>query len=211
MLGHPLDANSRGQYFSFLVQLSWITFPSHQFPVSSSVIGCVPRTLYVQFRYQLPSECTSCKVDNLPEAHCTTCTWTSRDRSQRPLVVTKLPLPPEPAWKSPISNGWETLSSCHPSLCYYVNLIFWLWDIMKLKSDGAGLIQMSPGKDWVSAQAEGIKSMWAVQHHQLQWIKSISSQSKCISSKSPKHGLLVAQKVAIARQRPDLDLIETQK
>ena len=48
-----------------LLQLSWNTFPSHQFPVSSSVIGCVPRTLYDQFRYHLPSVASI----NLLEAH----------------------------------------------------------------------------------------------------------------------------------------------
>ena len=94
------------------------------------------------------------------------CTCTSRDRSQRPLVVTKLPLPPEPAWKSPISNRWETLGSCHPSLCYYVNLgiltlgyyeIEVWWNLIDSNEPWLGL----------SAQAEGVKSMWAVQYHQF--------------------------------------------
>ena len=122
MLGHALDVNcSRGQCLDFLFYnyLGLRSLPiNFLFHGPWLVVHQGPCTL----RYHLPSECTSCKVDKFTRGTLYYCTWTLRDRSQRPLVVTKLPLPPEPAWKSPISNGWETLSSCHSSLCYYVNL-----------------------------------------------------------------------------------------
>ena len=59
-----------------LLQFSWITFPSHQFPVSSSVIGCVctkDLVRSVSSDTTCPLNVQAVKSISLPEAHyCTT-------------------------------------------------------------------------------------------------------------------------------------------
>ena len=144
------------------------------------------------------------------------CTWTSRDRSQRPLVVTKLPLPLSPAWKSPISNGWETLGSCHSSLCYYVNLdiltlgcyeIEVWWSLIDSNESWEGLSECPSGRHQKYVSRATSSCYNESNLFQARFI-CISSN---LDSKSPQYSVFVAQKMVIARQRPDLDLIESQK